>query len=133
MSLEKRAKLLDAIMQDPSGVREIIQKLRWQPSSVISLLKKVNAEKLVEVEYMHTNKRGRPKKNVKCTPLGLEFLEDYRRLKMKPIRARKEDLERATKDALYAKRLVAVGHSPFRLFMELNTYVHNIKIASEAS
>lgn len=125
--------MLYAITQDPCGVREIIQKLRWQPSFVISLLKKMNMEKLVEAEYTHTNKRGRPKKNLICTPLGLEFLEDYKRLKMKPIRARKEDLEHATKDALYAKRLVANGHSPFRLFMELNTFVHNIKISSEAS
>jgi DNA-binding PadR family transcriptional regulator len=133
MSLEKRAQLLHAIAQNPCGVREIIQKLRWQPSFVISLLKKMNAEKLVEAEYTHTNKRGRPKKTVACTALGLEFLEDYKRLKMKPIRSKKEDLERATKDALYAKRLVAAGHSPFRLFMELNTFVHNIKISSEAS
>jgi DNA-binding PadR family transcriptional regulator len=133
MSLERRAQLLHTIAQNPCGVREIIQRLHWQPSSVISLLKRMDAEKLIETEHTHTNKRGRPKKNVTCTALGLEFLADYRRLKMKPIRARKEDLEHATKDALYTKRLVAAGHSPFRLFMELNTIVHNIKISSEAS
>ena len=68
-----------------------------------------------------------------CTPLGLDFLETYRKLKIKPLRARKEDLEHAVRDALYTERLITNGHSPFELFMELNSIARNIKISSEAS
>jgi hypothetical protein len=68
-----------------------------------------------------------------CTSLGLEFLEAYRELKMKPLRARREDLEYAVRDALYTERLIANGHSPFELFMELNSIARNIKVSSEAS
>lgn len=56
-----------------------------------------------------------------CTSLGVEFLEPYRELKMKPLRARKADLEHAVSDALYTERLIRNGHSPFELFMELDT------------
>ena len=90
-------------------------------------------EGLIELQCAHTRKRGRPKKNITCAALGLEFLETYRKLKTKPLRARKEDLEHAVKDSLYTERLAANGHSPFKLFMELNTIVHNIKISSETS
>jgi len=89
-------------------------------------------ERLIQLQRSHTQKRGRPKKNIACTPLGLAFLETHKKLQIKPLRARKEDLEHAVKDALYAERLAANGHSPFRLFMELNTIAHNIKVASEA-
>lgn len=65
------------------------------------------------------------------TCLGSDFLKDHRRLRMKPIRARQEDFERAVKDALYAGRLVAYGHSPFKLFMELNNIARNLSVASK--
>ena len=131
MSLDQRAQMLEAVVSDPRGVREVIQKLRWKPSRVISLLEMMKEERLIELQCARTHKRGRPKKNITCTSLGFEFLETYRRLKMKPLRARKEDLEHAVKDALYTERLVANGHPPFKLFMELNMIAHNIKISSE--
>jgi hypothetical protein len=132
MSLDQRAQVLETVVSDPCGVREVIQKLRWKPSRVISLLEMMKEERLIKLQCVRTRKRGRPKKNMTHTSLGSEFLETYRRLKMKPLRSRKEDLEHAVKDALYVKRLVAHGHSPFKLFMELNTIANNIKVSSEA-
>jgi hypothetical protein len=67
------------------------------------------------------------------TPLGLDFLETHRKLRMKPLRARREDFEHAVRDALYAERLAARGHSSFELFLELNEIVCNIKSSSETS
>jgi len=127
--------MLDVIAQTEHGVRGVIQKLRWKPSRAIFLLQQMKDEGLIELQKnsARNSRRGRPKKIMICTSLGYEFLEAYRKLKMKPLRARKEDLEHAVKDALYTERLVANGHSPFKLFMELNTIAHNIKISSEAS
>jgi DNA-binding PadR family transcriptional regulator len=88
-------------------------------------------EQLIEFQQTTHSKRGRPKKTTVCTPLGLEFLETYRKLGTKPLRARKEDLDRAAKDAEYASRLVADGHSPFQVFVELNMIARNIKLSSE--
>jgi hypothetical protein len=90
-------------------------------------------EGLVELKLVKSALRGRPKKTVISTSLGLDFLETHRVLRAKPLRARREDLERAVRDALYVERLVARGHSSFKLFLELNEIVRNIRSSSEAS
>ena len=132
MSMHRRAQLLEIAAIASCGVREIIRRLRWKHSIAISLLKKMVDEGLIEIRRVKVSRRGRPKNLIVCTPLGFDFLETYRRLRMKPLRAKKEDIKRAVKDALYAERLVARGHSPFKLFLELNMIVHNIEISSEA-
>jgi DNA-binding PadR family transcriptional regulator len=133
MSLEQKAQVLEAAASASCGVRDAVQKLTCKTSSVISLLKEMEQERLIELTKAVYSRRGRPKKIITCTPLGFEFLESYRKVRMKPLRARREDLERAVKDALYAERLVARGHEAFKLFMELNAVAGNIKVYSEAS
>ena len=130
MSLEQRAKIID-IATSPCGTRDIIRLLKLKTSTSISLLRKMNDEQLIEIQTVKATKRGRPKKCITATSLGCEFLEAYQTLKAKPLRARKEDLKHATKDALYAKRLVENGHSPFQVFMELNQIARNIERSSE--
>jgi len=133
MSLDQRAQILTAITSATYGVRDLAQTLKWKTSNVVSLLKKMNEEQLIELQQVPHSKRGRPKKNITCEPLGFEFLATYKKLKMTPLKARKKDLERAAKDAAYANRLVARGHSPFKIFMELNMIARNIKVSSETS
>ena len=133
MSLDQKAQILKAAVSTTCGVRDLVQMLEWKTSKVISLLKEMNKEKLIDLQQVTYSRRGRPKKNIICTQLGFEFLETYRKLEMKPLRARKEDLEHAVKDASYTSRLVANGHSPFQIFMELNTIAHNINVSSETS
>jgi len=131
MSLGQRAEILEAATSTTAGVRDLVRSLKWKTSNIISFLKKMNEEQLIEFQQATHSKRGRPKKTVICTPLGLEFLETYRKLKMKPLRARKEDLDRAVKDAGYTSRLVASGHLPFQVFVELNMIARNIRLSSE--
>jgi DNA-binding MarR family transcriptional regulator len=133
MSLEQRAQILEVVTSVNCGVRDLARMLKWKTAKVISLLRKMNEEKLITLQEGAHLRRGRPKKNITCTSLGFEFLETYRRLETKPIRARKEDFDHAVKDAAYARRLVENGHSPFQIFMELNTIACNIKISSETS
>ncbi len=131
--LDERAQLLDAISSTRTGVKDLISVLNWRPSRVIALLQLMHQERLVDFQSAPSEKRGRPKKILFATPLGLEFLQVYRDLQTKPLRARREDLIHAAEDAQYVQRLLEYGHSPFRLFTELNTIVNNIKISSEAS
>jgi len=139
MSTDQRAQILETVLPAERGIREVTRELRWAPSRIVNLLKKMEDEGLiiwVENNNTHSSmraRRGRPKKIMTCTPLGIEFLETYEKLKMKSLRARKEDLEHAARDAHYTERLVTAGHSPFQLFMELNNIVNNIKISSETS
>ena len=133
MSLDKRAQILTAITSTTYCVRDLAQALKWKTSNVVSLLKKMNEEQLITLQQVAHSKRGRPKKSVTCTPLGFEFLEAYKKLKMTPLKARKEDLNHAAKDAAFANKLVANGHSPFQIFMELNMIAHNIAVSSETT
>jgi DNA-binding MarR family transcriptional regulator len=133
MSLEQKAHVLEASASAQCGVRDVVQMLTCKTSSVVSLLKEMEEERLIESRETLRSGRGRPKKVIVPTSLGLEFLEVYRRMRMMPLKARKADLERAVKDALYAERLLAFGHSPFKLFMELNMIAYNIKVSSKTS
>lgn len=133
MSIEQRAKILETATSSPLGVREIVERLKGKTSNITTLLEEMRNEGLVDLKRVESAKRGRPKKQVSCTSLGVDFLETYRTLKTKPLRARRQDLERAVKDARYAERLVANGHSPFELFKELNMIVDNIKVSSKTA
>jgi hypothetical protein len=132
--LDQRAKILEAVTSDSYGVKEIVQKVQGiRASNIISLVKDMRRERLVQVQQVPRSGPGRPKMKIIPTSLGYEFLETYRKLKAKPLRSRHSDLERAKKDAAYTERLVKSGHSPFQLFMELNTIANNIKVSEEAS
>lgn len=137
--MDHRAQILKTVVSAELGVREVARKLTWAPSRVVTLSKKMKEEGLITWgEEKNTRpstrtRRGRPKKIMTCTPLGIEFLETYKKLKRKTLSARKADLAHATEDAHYAERLVAAGHSPFQLFLELNTIASNLKIASETA
>ena len=132
MSLEQKAQFLQAVVSGAVGVRDLVHKLRWKTSTVVSLARKMNEEKLIEFQAVWHAGRGRPKKGIVCTVLGLDFLETYRKLDLKGLRARKADLKRAVEDAVYTQRLVENGHVPFELFMELNAIVCSIRDSSEA-
>lgn len=131
MSLKQRANILEIATSSRCGVREIVHSLRNKTSNVISLLKKMTEEQLIEMRFAAGSKKGRPKKCVTATPLGYDFLDAYKKLNMKPLRARKQDLNHAAKDAMYASRLAERGHSPFQMFLELNMIASNIADSSE--
>ena len=134
MSLDQRAKILEAATSNSFGVKEIIQKVQGtRASNIVSLVKDMRNERLVKVQQVPRSGPGRPKMKIVPTSLGYEFLETYRRLKAKPLRSRQSDLERAKRDAAYTERLIKNGHSPFQLFMELNTIAYNIKVSDETS
>ncbi len=131
MSLDMKGQVLEAACSATCGVRDLVHLMKWKTSSVVNLLKVMSNESLIDLQPLQQPKRGRPKTVVVCTPLGLEFLEKYRRLKMMPLKARKEDLARAVKDAEFARRLVERGQLPFKVFMELNTIARNIEVSSQ--
>jgi hypothetical protein len=125
--------VLEVVAVASCGVRDVIRRVGWKASRVVGLLEQMRDEGLVELRRVASSGRGRPKKSVVCSALGFEFLWAYRRVEAKPLRARRADLKRAVRDALYVERLVAAGHSPFRLFMELNMIVRSVSESGEAS
>lgn len=132
MSLEQKAEILQVAASGACGIRDLVRRLRWRTLTIVALAKIMSEEKLIEFKAVPHAGRGRPKKGIVSTALGLDFLETYRKLDLKRLRARKADLERAVKDAMYTKRMVENGHAPFELLMELNAIVRSIRDSSEA-
>ena len=130
MSLEQRARILQVVTSRPCGVRDIVQLLKIKSSNIVSLLRRMEEEKLIEVQFAKGPKKGRPKKCITASSLGYDFLDSYRKLNLKRLTARKADLDHAVKDAMYASRLAENGHSTFQVFMELNAIASNIKNSS---
>ena len=133
MFADEKAAILKEINPEPCGISELIQRLRWKPARVIELLRIMDEEGLIAFLERTKHRRGRPKKIPVPTALGHKFVDTYEMLAMKGLKARRADFRHATEDALYVKRLVSAGHSPFRLFLELNDIVLNIKNSAKTS
>lgn len=120
MNHDIRISLLKAMNPHPLGVRELAKKIHIRPKKVISMVKEMEEHGLLEKNVEKRTKKGRPRYMIKPTILGEDYLKTYNELELKPLRSRKNDLIRASRDAEYVKRLVVRGLSPFQLFLELN-------------
>ena len=129
MSLEQRAKILQVVSPNPCRATDMVKLLKIKSANTVSLLRLMENEKLIEVQFDKGPKKGRPKKCITASSLGYDFLDSYKKLNLKRLTARKADLDRAVKDARYASKL-AENHSTFQVFMELNTIASNIKNSS---
>lgn len=123
MSLEVEVQVLSIVKKYPVGVRELSKIMRRRTQTVVSTIKMMNAAGLVDVRPEETRRRGRPRQIVKATMLGDDYLEAYNRLRIKPLRSNRNDLEKAKRDAEYVNRLVARGIEPYDAFLELNNLV----------
>lgn len=133
MTADEKAAILKEISAEPCGISQLIGRLRWKPARAIELLRIMDEEGLIVFLERTNHRRGRPKKIPVPTALGQKFLDVYEVLARKCLKARRTDFRHATEDALYVKRLVSAGHSPFKLFLELNDIVLNIKNSAKTS
>lgn len=125
--LDERAAVLQTISPDPRGVRELVKKLRWKTTRVISLLKTMEKEGLIDFSKSSNSHRGRPKKIVAPTVLGNEFLETFQQCQRKVVQMNYNDVKSAVHQALLVKRLEEFNISPYQRFMELNTLAFKIR------
>ena len=116
-----KAALLRLSLSGPTGVQQISAKLRLGPSTLIGLAAELQDEGLLEFFEAPTGNAGRPKKGMRVTALGMEYLRAYEALSLKLLKSRRADLRRAAEDGAYARRLAERGASPYDLFLELNT------------
>lgn len=123
MSLEVDAEVLFIAKKDPVGVRELSRIMRRRTQAVVSAIRRMSAAGLVDVNPEETRRRGRPRRLVSVTPLGEDYLEAYKRLKIKPLRSNRNDMAKAERDADYVNRLVIRGKEPYDAFLELNDLV----------
>ena len=100
-----KAALLRLSLSGPTGVQQISTKLRLGPSTLIGLAAELQDEGLLEVYEVSTGNAGRPKKGMRVTALGIEYLRAYEALSLNLLKSRRADLRRAAEDGAYARRL----------------------------
>lgn len=125
MSLEVEAQVLFIVKKDPVGVRELSKIMRRRTQVVVSTIKRMSAAGLVDVRPEETRRRGRPRQVISATMLGDDYLEAFKRLKIKPLRSNRNDLAKAKRDAEYVNRLIVRGKEPYDAFLELNSLVRD--------
>jgi len=125
LTLEAEFQALDIIKRRVLGVRELAERMQMRTQTVVSMVGRMTSMGLVEVRAERTDRRGRPRKRVSITILGMDYLNTFNELKLKPLRSSRNDLMRARKDAEYVNRLVARGRDPYQAFLELNSLVRN--------
>jgi DNA-binding PadR family transcriptional regulator len=125
MSVEKRVEILRILRGGPMGVRQILGALSRRAGDVIKLIQELETQGLIRAERSPKG-RGRPKRLMAVSELGLDYVAAYERLELKPLRGRREDLARGAEEGLRAKRIYSRGLSPFKLMLELNDFVRDI-------
>jgi len=125
--LDENATILNAINQNPCGVRELVEKLHWKTERVISLLKTMLEQGLIEFHENITLYRGRPKKLIVASTLGSEFLETFDRCQRKTIQINSNDIKSAIYQADLAKKLEQYHVSPIQRFWELTSIALKVR------
>jgi len=125
--LDEEAAVLKTISSNPCGVRELVERLHWKTERVISLLKTMENEGLIEFHENITPNRGRPKKLIVASILGSEFLETLEKCQRKAIQINHNDVRSAVHQANLAKKLEEYRVSPFQRFWELSSIAFKIR------
>jgi len=126
LSVEAKAQTLAAVKQNPVGVRNLSRIMKIRTQTIVSLIKEMNAEGLVDLKPEKTHSKGRPRLIISATALGDDYLDTYHRLLSKPLRSSRNDLLKANRDAEYVDRLISRGKNPYTAFTELNNVVRDI-------
>ncbi len=126
-NVSAKAALIALSSQGTEGVLHLAKALQIGPSRLIGMLSELRDQGLIQVQNERTGRAGRPKKKIKATKLGMEYLVAYDALMQKPLKSRRADLRKAAADAEYARRLASGGLSIYDLFLELTTIVNNAR------
>jgi len=125
--IDEKAAILMTINPGPCGVRELVEKLSWKTSRVVSLLKAMENEGLVDFREGSALNRGRPKKLVVPTTLGHEFLESFKECQRRAIQINQNDIKSAVHQAHLARKLEEYGVSPYQRFIELMNVAFKVR------
>jgi len=129
--LEERVAILQAINGQPCGVSDLIKKLKFRNEKIVSLLKAMENEGLID--FMATSRganstrRGRPKRIPVVTALGEQMIKDYIKCTRNIIQLNNNDIIRSMHQISLRKLLEENNISPYQRFFEVNEVAFRIK------
>lgn len=128
--LDERATILQMISNARAnyGVSDLIKKLRFQNKKVVSLLRAMEREGLIDfLESSNSTTRGRPKKIPIVTVLGKEMLKDFVKCKKHIIQINDNDIKSSIQQISLKRALEERNVSSYQRFFELNNIAFRIK------
>jgi DNA-binding PadR family transcriptional regulator len=128
--LDSEMRLLELCSRRQLGVREILTNLGGSHTGNMHLIKELERSGSLEL-IRSQNGRGRPKRIVTLSPLGIAMLDKLRSINEMMIKMNSNDMHTAVEQLRLRNRIVDSGLDPYERFMEMNEIVLNIRNSAE--
>ena len=124
--LDLAAKILSYCSEIELSVSDLTRKVSGNHDKTMELIKELEERHLLLPETSRNGSVGRPRKYLRTTLIGKQFIADCNRLYDLSLRSNENDLKKALHQAELAGRLVENGVSPYARFQEMNEIARNI-------
>ena len=129
--IDLAAKILTYCSESELSVSDLTRKVSGNHDKTMALIKQLEERSLLLPEISRTRSVGRPRKYLRTTPIGKQFVTEYNHLYDLSLRSNENDLKKALHQAELAQRLVESGISPYARFQEINEIARNIARTAE--
>jgi len=124
--LDLAAKILACCNESELSVSDLIRKVSGNHDKTMEVIKELEARRLLQSEISGNHSVGRPRKGLRTTPIGKQFIAECNHLYDLYLRSNDNDLRKALDQTEVARRLVESGVSPYARFQEINEIARNI-------
>lgn len=124
--LDLATKILSYCSESELSVSDLARKVTGSHDKTIALVKELEQRSLLLPEISRNHSVGRPRKYLRTTPIGKQFITECNHLYDLSLRSNGNDLKKALHQAELAQRLVESGVSPYARFQEINEIARNI-------
>ncbi len=126
LQIDLAATILSYCTETDLSVSELARKMSGSHDKTMALIKELKARSLLLQEISRKQSVGRPRQYLRTTPIGKQFVREYRRLRDLSLHSNDNDIRKALHQAELAQRLVEGGISPYARFQEINQLARNI-------
>jgi predicted transcriptional regulator len=129
--IDLAAKILSYCNESELAVSDLTRKVSGNHDKTMALIKQLEERRLLLPRISRNHSIGRPRKYLRTTPIGKQFITECNHLYDLSLRSNDNDLEKALHQAELAQRLVESGLSPYARFQEMNEIARNIARTAE--
>lgn len=130
--IDRAAMLLSYCSETALPVSELVRKAGRNHERIMALIRELEERGLLLLKISKDHSRGRPRHLLRPTPLGEQFVQEYRQLLNLPLHSNNNDIKKALYQADLAQRLVEQQISPYVRFQEINELARNITRTAQA-
>ena len=123
--------LLEICSERQFGMREMLRTLGGSHTTNMQRIRELETAGVLEFIYA-MNGRGRPKKIVTISPLGLAMLDKLRSVNAMMIKINKNDVRNVKEQLRLRKKIIESGIDPYEKFLEMNDVAINIRDSAQA-